>query len=69
MKVEGMNKCLILIEKAKLFELNGNNKDALTCFYEAEKFAIQLHEVEAVTFGIRRLRKKQLRPLKRMLGL
>lgn len=66
LKVEGMNKCIILMERAKSYELNGNRKEALNCYYEAERFAIQYQEVEAVSQGIKRLRKKQLRPLKRL---
>jgi tetratricopeptide (TPR) repeat protein len=69
LEVEGVSKCMILMEKGKSFELNGNRKEALRCYYEAERFAIHCQEVEAVRLGIKRLKRKQLRPLKRLFWL
>ncbi len=67
--VEGINKCVLLVEKGKSFELNGNFKEALRCYYEAERFAVHYQETEMVSFAISRLRKKKLRPLKSLFML
>lgn len=69
LKVEGMNKCIILMELAKSYELNGDLKNALRAYYEAERYAVTRHEVEEVRAGIKRLKRKKLRPLKRLLGI
>jgi tetratricopeptide (TPR) repeat protein len=69
LKVEGMNKCIILMEKAKSYELNGGFKKALRVYYEAERFAVSRQEVEEVKIGIRRIKGKTLRPLKRLLWI
>jgi hypothetical protein len=66
LQVEGINKCIIFIERGKSFEKNEKFGKALDCYYEAEKFAITPREVEEVKDGIKRLKSKSLRPLKKM---
>lgn len=69
LSVEGVNKCVMLMELGKSFEQNGNYTEALNCYYEAERYAIHYQETEAVVIGIKRLKKKQLRPLRKFFGL
>ena len=66
LKVQGINKCIIFIELGKSFEKNENVKTALENYYEAEKFAITDQEVETVKTGIKRLKSKSLRPIKKL---
>jgi len=69
LKVECMNKCIMLMELAKSYELNGDLKNAMNAYYEAERYAVTRFEVEEVSVGIKRLKRKKLRPLKRLLGI
>ncbi|PBQ33942.1 hypothetical protein CNR22_19880 [Sphingobacteriaceae bacterium] len=69
LKVEGMNKCIILMEKAKSHEINGDLKKALNSYYDAERFAVSRYEVEEVKIGIKRIKSKTLRPFKRLFSV
>jgi tetratricopeptide (TPR) repeat protein len=66
LKVESINKCIIFSERGKSFEKCENVKAALENYYEAEKFAITDQEVEIVKTGIKRLKRKSLRPIKKL---
>jgi tetratricopeptide (TPR) repeat protein len=67
--VTGMNKCIILLELVKSYELNGHLKNALDACYEAERFAISRAEVEEMKVTIKRIRTKKRRTLKRLLWI
>lgn len=66
LKVEGINKCVVFMERGKSFEKNEKFGKALECYYEAEKFAIIPRDVDDVKDGIKRLKNKSLRPVKKL---
>jgi hypothetical protein len=66
LQVEGMNKCIIEMERGKSFEINREYKKALQAYYEARHYAITYYEVQEVKACIKRLKVKSFSPFKKI---